>query len=110
MGFEILATGGTHQYLEEQGIKSTFINKINQGRPNIVDAIKNGDIQLIVNTPIGKQGKDDDSYIRSGAIQYKIPYITTTTATKASVNGIAAARKEDYTVKAIQDFHQMLEK
>ncbi|MEJ6949522.1 carbamoyl-phosphate synthase large subunit [Natronospora cellulosivora (SeqCode)] len=110
MGFEILATGGTHNYLEEQGIKSTPINKINQGRPNIVDAIKNGDIQLIINTPIGKQGKDDDSYIRSGAIQYKIPYITTTTATKASVNGIAAARKEDYSVKAIQDFHQMLEK
>lgn len=108
LGFEILATEGTNKYLKEMGIESTVINKINKGRPNIVDAIKNGELQLIINTPIGKQGKDDDSYIRSGAIQYKIPYITTTTATKASVDGIATASKADYTVRAIQDFHKMI--
>ncbi|MFW5981070.1 MAG: carbamoyl-phosphate synthase large subunit [bacterium] len=110
LGFEILATEGTKTYLEKEGIECTTINKINQGRPNIVDAIKNGDIQLIINTPVGKTGKVDDSYIRSGAIQYKIPYITTTTATRASVKGIAAASQADYSVKAIQDFHKMLEK
>ena len=108
MGFEILATEGTYRYLQEKGIESTEIKKINKGRPNIVDAIKNGELQLIINTPIGKESKDDDSYIRSGAIQYKIPYITTTTATVASVNGIAAASKAAYTVKAIQDFYKMI--
>ncbi|MFW6035074.1 MAG: carbamoyl-phosphate synthase large subunit [Halothermotrichaceae bacterium] len=109
LGFELLATEGTHEYLKDKGIDSSIINKINKGRPNIVDAIKNGEIQLIINTPIGKQGKEDDSYIRSGAIKYGIPYITTTTATKASVDGIEAASKTDYQIKAIQDYHQMLE-
>ena len=109
MGFEIIATEGTHEYLKEKGIKSSKINKLNRGRPNIADAIKNEEVQLIINTPIGKQGKEDDSYIRSGAIKYGIPYITTTTATKASVKGIEAARKTDYQIKAIQDYHQMLE-
>jgi carbamoyl-phosphate synthase large subunit len=109
LGFEIIATKGTHKYLKSKGINSGVIHKLNKGRPNIVDAIKNREIQLIINTPIGKQGKVDDSYIRSGAIKYKIPYITTTTATKASVDGIEAAIKTDYQIKAIQDYHQMLD-
>ncbi|HLV09998.1 MAG TPA: carbamoyl-phosphate synthase large subunit, partial [Halanaerobiales bacterium] len=108
LGFELVATEGTHKYLKDRGIKSEVINKINRGRPNIVDAIKNGELQLIINTPIGKESKEDDSYIRSGAIKYNIPYITTTTATKASVDGIEAAIKVDYQVKAIQDYHQMV--
>ncbi len=110
LGFEIVATEGTHRYLKERGIKSSVINKINKGRPNIVDAIKNGEVQLIVNTPIGKKGMIDDSYIRSGAIKYNIPYITTTTATKASVEGIEAALKTEYQTRAIQDYHKMLER
>jgi len=109
LGFEIIATKCTHKFLKSKGINSDVIHKLNKGRPNIVDAIKNREIQLIINTPIGKQGKVDDSYIRSGAIKYKIPYITTTTATKASVDGIEAAIKTDYQIKSIQDYHQMLE-
>lgn len=108
LGFEIKATQGTHEFLKENDIESSVINKLNKGRPNIIDAIKNGDLQLIINTPIGKEGIEDDSYIRSGAIKYKIPYITTTTAAKASVEGIEAAIKSDYKIKAIQDYHQLL--
>jgi carbamoyl-phosphate synthase large subunit len=108
LGFEITATKGTHDYLKKQGIDCSLINKLNRGRPNIIDAIKNGEIQLIVNTPIGKEGLEDDSYIRSGAIKHKIPYITTTNAARASVEGIEAALKSDYKLKAIQDYHKML--
>lgn len=109
LGFEIVATEGTHEFLNEKGIASSVINKLNRGRPNIADAIKNEEIQLIINTPVGKHGKEDDSYIRSGAIKYSIPYITTTTATEASVDGIAAALETDYQIKALQDYHQELE-
>lgn len=108
LGFEIAATRGTHEYLQSEGIKSSIINKLNRGRPNIIDAIKNDDIQLIVNTPVGKEGIEDDSYIRSGAIKHKIPYITTTNAARASVDGIEAALKSDYELRAIQDYHKML--
>ncbi len=110
LGFEIVATKGTHQYLQSVGIKSSIINKLNRGRPNIIDAIKNDDIQLIVNTPVGKEGIEDDSYIRSGAIKHKIPYITTTNAARASVDGIEAALKSGYQLRAIQDYHKMLKK
>ncbi len=108
LGFEITATKGTHQYLQSEGIESSIINKLNRGRPNIIDAVKNDDIQLIVNTPVGKEGIEDDSYIRSGAIKHKIPYITTTNAARASVDGIEAALKSDYELRAIQDYHKML--
>ncbi|MFW6280736.1 MAG: carbamoyl-phosphate synthase large subunit [Halanaerobium sp.] len=108
LGFEITATKGTHDYLKKQGIDCSLINKLNRGRPNIIDAIKNGEVQLIVNTPIGKEGLEDDSYIRSGAIKHKVPYITTTNAARASVEGIEAALKSDYKLKAIQDYHKML--
>jgi carbamoyl-phosphate synthase large subunit len=81
---------------------------LGHGRPNIVDAIKNGEIQLIINTPIGKEGIENDSYIRSAAIKYKIPYITTTNAARASAAGIEAEINSDYELKAIQDYHKLL--
>ena len=67
--------------------------KMHEGRPNIMDSIKNGEVQLIVNTPAGKMSKYDDSYIRKAAIKYKIPYITTTAAAAAAAKGIAAFNK-----------------
>jgi len=108
LDFEIIATEGTHSFLSKNGIKSELIKKLHEGRPNIMDAIMNKEIQLIVNTPIGKQSQFDDSYIRKTAIKYKIPYITTLTAALASVKGIKAFKethlKEDK-VKSLQEYH-----
>ena len=108
LDFNILATEGTQQFLNENGVESQLINKLGHGRPNIVDAVKNKEIQLIINTPVGKEGIEDDSYIRSTAIKYKIPYITTTNAARASVEGIEAAVNSDYELRAIQDYHKLL--
>ncbi len=108
VGFNILATEGTHVFLTKHGIASTFIKKVHEGRPNIVDAIHNKEIQLIINTPIGKSGKYDDSYIRKAAIKYKIPYITTTSAAKAVAEGIRAYLQNihNISVKSIQAYHR----
>jgi carbamoyl-phosphate synthase large subunit len=105
LGFRILATKGTHQFLSEQGIESELIRKLGYGRPDIVDAIKNGEIQLIVNTPHGKESQDDDSYIRKAAIEYKILNITTTAAALAAARGIAARRKGNSKIKSLQAYH-----
>ncbi len=105
LGFRILATKGTHQFLKENGIESETIRKLGYGRPDIVDAIKNGEIQLIVNTPSGKESKDDDSYIRKAAIEYKILNITTTAAALAAARGIAARRKGKSKIKSLQAYH-----
>ena len=105
LGFTIMATEGTHKFLAEKGIETQHILKVHEGRPNIVDAIKNNQIQLIVNTPIGKRSQHDDSYIRKAAIKYKIPYITTTTAAAATAKGIAARQKGEATVKSLQSYH-----
>jgi carbamoyl-phosphate synthase large subunit len=106
LGFKIKATEGTYKYLKEKGIETEQILKMNEGRPNIIDAIKNGEINLIINTPAGKMSKTDDSYIRKAAIRYKIPYITTPAAAAASVKGIAEFRKGTTKVKSLQDYHK----
>ena len=108
-GFKVLATDGTQKALTKKGIDTQLILKMHEGRPNIVDAIKNHEIQLIVNTPIGKLGNIDDSYIRKTAIKYKIPYITTARAAAASVKGIAAKQKGKGDVKSLQDYHAGIE-
>lgn len=109
LGFKIKATRGTHRFLTEQKIEAELINKLQEGRPNIVDAIMNSEIQLIVNTPIGKNSQQDDSYIRKTAIKYKVPYITTLAAALASAKGIAAHRKSPVGVKSIQEYHSKLQ-
>ncbi|MBA7692519.1 Carbamoyl-phosphate synthase large chain [subsurface metagenome] len=105
LGFKIKATRGTRQFLASHGIESDFILKMHEGRPNIVDGIKNGEIQLVINTPIGKLSQYDDSYIRKAAIQYKVPYITTLAAAAAAAKGIAAYRKGKLGVKSLQSYH-----
>ena len=92
LGFSIRATSGTRGFLAEHGIPAEPILKLHEGRPNIEDAIKNGDIQLVVNTPAGRSSEFDDSYIRKAAIRHKVPYITTTAAALAAAKGIAAHR------------------
>jgi carbamoyl-phosphate synthase large subunit len=105
LGFAIRATRGTYNYLAENGVKSELISKLHEGRPNIDDAIKNGEIQLVINTPIGKASQYDDSYIRKAAIKYKVPYITTAAAASAAAKGIAAFRKGKSGVKSLQEYH-----
>jgi carbamoyl-phosphate synthase large subunit len=109
LGFKIRATVGTHAFLAEHGMESESILKLHEGRPNIEDAIKNGEIHLVVNTPAGKSSEFDDSYIRKAAIRYKVPYITTTTAAKAAAGGIAARRAARGTVRSLQSYHSALD-
>ena len=106
LGFKILASNGTHQFLKECGIESKIILKMHEGRPNMVDAIKNNEIQLVINTPSGKLSKHDDSYIRKTAIKFKIPYITTLAAALAAARGIAANRRGHGAVKSLQSYHK----
>jgi carbamoyl-phosphate synthase large subunit len=105
LGFQIRATEGTCQFLLKQGLKAEPILKMHEGRPNIVDCIKNREIQLVINTPNGRLGKYDDSYIRKNAIKYKIPYITTIAAAVAAGKGIAANRKGRSRAKSLQAYH-----
>jgi carbamoyl-phosphate synthase large subunit len=108
LGFKIASTEGTHRLLAEKGIHAELILKMHQGRPNIVDAIKNGEIHLIINTPAGKLSKHDDSYIRKAAIRYKIPYITTTAAAAAAARGIAVRLSGQSRVRSLQSYHSAI--
>ncbi|MDD5064150.1 MAG: carbamoyl-phosphate synthase large subunit [Phycisphaerae bacterium] len=108
LGFKIKATEGTGRFLADKGIKAELILKMHEGRPNIVDAIKNAEIQLIINTPAGKLSISDDSYIRKAAIKYKVPYITTPAAAAAAIKGIAAHQTEPSTVKSLQNYHSAI--
>jgi len=108
LGFKIKATAGTFYYLQQHGVIAEKINKIYEGRPNIVDGITNGEINLVINTPSGKRSQYDDSYIRKAAIKYKVPYITTVAAAHASAMGIAAYLENNHPetkLKSLQEYH-----
>ena len=105
LNYKIRATAGTYAFLTKIGIPSEPILKEHEGRPNITDSIKNKEIQLVINTPAGKLSKYDDSYIRKAAIKYRVPYITTLTAAKAAVKGLAAYRGGHSEVKSLQQYH-----
>nr|MBQ8253629.1 carbamoyl-phosphate synthase large subunit [Lachnospiraceae bacterium] len=106
-GFDIMATGSTHDLLVANGINSTRVNKMYEGRPHIGDEVMNGNIQLIVNTPKAtEESKNDDSYIRKTAVKAKVPYFTTMAAAKATAEGIYAVLKEgDSEVMSLQEIH-----
>jgi carbamoyl-phosphate synthase large subunit len=106
LGFKLRTTRGTHRFLAEQGIESEPILKMHEGRPNIVDGIKNNEIQLVINTPSGKLSKHDDSYIRKAAIKHKVPYITTLAAALAAARGIARNRRGHGSVRSLQSYHE----
>ncbi len=106
LGFNIYATAGTSCFLKENGVENTSIKKLHEGRPNIVDAVKNGDIQLVINTPAGRNSKYDDSYIRIMAIQQKVSYITSMAAARASIEGIEAVKRNAIEPKALQEYHR----
>jgi carbamoyl-phosphate synthase large subunit len=106
MGFTIMATRGTAAFLEEHQVPATPVKKVSAGRPHVVDAVKNKEIQLILNTGATSQTQRDGYEIRRAAIKYKIPYATTTDGTRAILSAIKALKKEPLSVKPIQEYHK----
>jgi carbamoyl-phosphate synthase large subunit len=104
-GFKIIATGGTCDMIVNAGIPATKIFKLQQGRPNVLDAILNNEVDLVINTPDDKKGAMDDSYIRKGVIKARIPYVTTMAAAKASAQGIKTMQEKTSGVKSLHKFH-----
>ncbi|MBQ2407624.1 MAG: carbamoyl-phosphate synthase large subunit [Lachnospiraceae bacterium] len=105
-GFKILATGGNYDLITKAGIPATKIKKLSEGRPNTLDAITNGEVDLIINSPVGKDSVNDDSYLRKAAIKAKVPYMTTIAAAKASIEGIAYLKKNGAAeIKSLQELH-----
>jgi carbamoyl-phosphate synthase large subunit len=108
LGFNIKATSGTHVFLKEHGIEADPIHKLHESRPNIVDEIKSNAIHLVINTPVGRLGKEDDSYIRKAAIKYKVPYITTAAAAVAAIKGISEYNSGERSVMSVQSYHSKI--
>jgi carbamoyl-phosphate synthase large subunit len=106
LGFTILATKGTAEYLRSYGIETKTLLKTTEGRPNIVDFIINKKVDLIINTPRGKGPRKDGYEIRRAAIEYNIPYITTIPAAFAAVKAGKAIRKGTLTIKPLQEYHK----
>ncbi|MBL8693309.1 MAG: carbamoyl-phosphate synthase large subunit [Planctomycetes bacterium] len=104
LGFQIVATDGTYQALRAAGIDAERVNKVQEGRPNILDLLANRDIQLVINTPHGRNPRADDARIRSRAVQLGVPVITTLSGAQAAVNGIGALKRRDYDVTALHDW------
>ena len=105
-GFKIIATGNTYELIRSAGIEATRVKKLSEGRPNILDMITNGKIDLIVNSPVGKDSVHDDSYLRKAAIKSKIPYMTTIAAAKATAKGIRYVKEHgNGEVKSLQTLH-----
>jgi carbamoyl-phosphate synthase large subunit len=109
LGFKIIATKGTHNYFTERGLDCEFVFKVNEGRPNILDLIKSNKVNLIINTPLGKESFFDERSIRRAAIQYNLPCITTLSGAIASLNGIREVRNNKSTiisVSSLQEIHE----
>ena len=110
-GFHIIASKNTCKLLQEAGIEAEMINKLQEGRPNMLDLITNGKIDLIINTPIGQERKSDDSYLRKAAIKKKVPYMTTMAAAKATISGILSLKKHGSSeVQSLQKLHRNIQK
>jgi carbamoyl-phosphate synthase large subunit len=106
MGFRLLATRGTAAYFKAKGISSDAICKVSEGRPHVVDFIKNGDIHLVINTGIGRRSSQDAYHIRRGALTYNIPYTTTVAGARAVSEAIGALRKEEWQVRPLQEYYK----
>ncbi|MBM5806553.1 MAG: carbamoyl-phosphate synthase large subunit [Cyanobacteria bacterium M_surface_10_m2_179] len=105
LGFRLVATEGTAASLREAGLQVESVLKVHEGRPNIEDAIRSGEIQLVINTPVGRQAAHDDKYLRRAAIDYAVTTVTTLAGARAAVEGIAALQGEQLQVNALQDIH-----
>lgn len=107
-GFTIIATKGTAKYLIENGLNVEVVNKLQEGRPNVLDLIKNRQISFIINTVFGKKAQKDSMYIRRGALNYKIPYTTTISGASAIVKAIKRLKESKIKVKSIQEYHECI--
>ena len=107
LGFNIIASSGTASVLENNNISAKVLPKISEGRPNILDLMKDGKIQMVINTPSGRIPRQDEVKIRSEVILYNIPYTTTIFGAQATVNGIEMLAKKDLSVKSLQEYHKM---
>jgi carbamoyl-phosphate synthase large subunit len=105
LGLRILATGGTYEALRNGGVEAERIHKLDQGRPDVLDALKNGEIDLIISTPVGKGAHADEARIRREALGKRLPIITTISGAAAAVNGIAALRRRGFQVRSLQEYH-----
>ena len=105
LGFQIVSTGGTAEYLRGQGVETEVVNKLHEGRPNLGDMITNKQIDLIINTPVDRTSMIDDSFIRMQSIQKKIPYMTTIAAARATVEGIRSAQHVKVSPRSLQEYH-----
>jgi carbamoyl-phosphate synthase large subunit len=106
MGFKILATAGTAKHLKNHGIEAAIIHKVSEGRPHIVDYIKNGDIQMVINTSVGRKSSRDAYHIRRGALTYNILYTTTLAGARALSEAVKAIIDEDWHVCPLQEYHK----
>jgi len=106
LGFMIIATKGTANYLSERGIEAEHVNKVGEGRPDIVDHIKNKGINFMINTVFGAKAQKDSFTLRESAIQYKVPYTTTITGARATINAIEVLLKERINIKSLQEYHR----
>ncbi|RMF90008.1 MAG: carbamoyl phosphate synthase large subunit, partial [Methanobacteriota archaeon] len=107
LGFEILATEGTGEVLRESGVKPAVVKKISEGSPNILDSMRKGEVDLIINTPTGGRTQlSDGYYIRRTAVDLQVPYITTISAAQAAVNAIEAMRRREVSIRSLNDYHR----
>ena len=109
LGFDLIATAGTAQTLSEAGLTVTPVLKVHEGRPNIEDQIRSGGVQLVINTPIGRQAAHDDRYIRRAALDYSVPTLTTLAGARSAVEGIEALQSRSIDIHALQDVHAGVE-
>ncbi len=105
-GFKLIATSGTHRFLNENNVKNDLVKKVTEGRPNVTDAIKNKDVALVINTSEGAQAKKDSFQIRRTALNFGVPYVTTISASNATCEAILSMKKRPMDVKALQDWYK----
>jgi carbamoyl-phosphate synthase large subunit len=106
LGISVIATRGTAQYLKNNGLEVEVVNKVTEGRPHIVDLIKNKEIHFVINTVSGAQAQKDSFSIRESALQYRVPFTTTISGAKAAVNAIEMLKKKRVHIKSIQEYHR----
>jgi carbamoyl-phosphate synthase large subunit len=106
LGFRLTATLGTAARLREVGLEAETIFKVNEGRPNIADRIRQGEIALVINTPLGRVSHYDEQAIRRAALQFNVPCVTTMTGAQAVVEAIAASRSSAVSVVTLQELHE----
>jgi carbamoyl-phosphate synthase large subunit len=105
LGFKIMATAGTSRFFEEAGLSNQKVNKVREGRPHVVDLMKNGEIQLVINTTIGSKSVSESASIRQTALINRIPYTTTVAGARATAEAIEAMQQKKLSVRTIQEYH-----